>query len=100
MYFLLDAENKTDIIETDNIRIVIKRGAPSDLFCGYCGVRCNKIYVDSALNTKRNEEAINSLLKPMCQGVVFAEIIAWEISKRGQCEYFRVMCYVYNEFPL
>ena len=66
LYFLLDTENKTDIIETDNIRIVIKRGMPSDLFCGFCGARCNKIYVDSALNTKRNEEAINLLIKPMC----------------------------------
>lgn len=67
LYFLLDTkENKTETIETDNVRISILRGTESYLFTGFCGVRCNKIYVDAALNTKRNEEAINALLKPMC----------------------------------
>lgn len=67
LYFLLDTqENKTEVIETDNVRISIMRGSESYLFTGFCGVRCNKIYVDSALNTKQNEESINCMLKPMC----------------------------------
>ena len=67
MYFLLDTkENKTQIIEADNVRISIMRGSEGYLFTGFCGARCNKIYIDSALNTKKNEEWIACAIKPMC----------------------------------
>lgn len=67
LYFLLDTKkNSVETIETDNVRISIIRGSESYLFTGFCGARCNKIYVDAELNTKRNEESINCMLKPMC----------------------------------
>lgn len=67
LYLLLDnGNNDCHTIRSPYITITIMKGDVGYLFTGFCGVRCHKIYVDSALNTKQNEEAINTLLKPMC----------------------------------
>ena len=67
LYLLLDnGNNDCHTIRSPYITITIVRGDIGYLFTGFCGQRYNKIYIDSALNIKRNEEAINCMLKPMC----------------------------------
>ena len=67
LYLLLDnGNNDCHTIRSPYITITIVRGDMGYLFTGFCGQRYNKVYVDSALNIKRNEEVINTLLKPMC----------------------------------
>ena len=67
LYLLLDnGNNDCHTIRSPYITITIVRGDAGYLFAGFCGQRYNKIYIDSALNTKQNEEAINYMIKPMC----------------------------------